>query len=105
MEKRIKRRSGSYKDLVRMVSNSSGYHMYEVEDVMNHLIGNMQLLLSQGKDVKLYGIGKIRVVKMDIKKMLNGREVEYTTYRMALSSDEPMRRYMKENYIEKSETE
>lgn len=39
------------------VVETSGYHKYEVEDVMMHLVAHMQKDLSQGIAVKLDGIG------------------------------------------------
>lgn len=99
MESIAKNKSKSYKQLIRNVADSSGYLVYEVEDVLDHLIGNIQLLLAQGVDVKLSGLGTIRVSPMQVNNTLHGKKLCYTTHRLSLATDEPMRRYLQENYV------
>lgn len=95
-------KSKAHKQLMKMVAESSGYLLYEVEDVLDHLIGNIQLLLAEGVDVKLSGLGTIRVSPMNVNNTLHGKKVCYTTHRLSLATDEPMRRYLQENYVGRS---
>ena len=88
-----------YNELIRNISNSSGYHIYEVKDVMNHFIAHTQRLLAEGNRVKLPGIGVINLHKMQVERVLNAEKICYTTCRLSLSTDEPMMRYLKENYL------
>jgi hypothetical protein len=99
LETTAKNKSKSYRQLIRNVADTSGYLVYEVEDVLDHLIGNIQLLLAQGIDVKLSGLGTIRVSPMTVNNTLHGKKVCYTTHRLSLATDEPMRRYLQENYV------
>lgn len=103
MESTAKNKSKSYRQLIQAVTSSSGYYAYEVEDVLDHLIGNIQLLLAQGVDVKLSGLGTIRVSPMTVNNTLGGEKVCYTTHRLSLATDQPMRRYLQENYVGRSE--
>ena len=88
--------------MIKAVTESSGYLSYEVEDVLDHLIGNIQLLLAKGVEVKLSGLGTIRVSPMNVNNTLHGKKVCYTTHRLSLATDEPMRRYLQENYVGRS---
>lgn len=97
-------KSKAYKELIRMIAQSSGYMIYEVEDVLDHFIGNVQTLLAQGVDVKVSGLGTIRVSPMNVNNTIKGKKVCYTTHRLSLGTDEPMRRYLQENYVERSKT-
>jgi hypothetical protein len=56
-------------------------------------------MLAEGHRVKIYGIGVIHLHKMKVKKVLNNREISYTTCRLSLSTDKPMMRFLKENYL------
>ena len=78
--------------------------MYEVKDVLDHMIGHMQIMLMNGQDVKLSGIGTIRCSEMFVKNTLNGEKVEYTTHRLSIIADTPMKRYMKESYAKRSKS-
>jgi hypothetical protein len=78
--------------------------MYEVEDVLDHLIGNIQLLLANNVEVKLSGLGTIRISPMTVTNTLGGEKVCYTTHRLSLATDQPMRRYLQENHVGKSNT-
>lgn len=103
MESTAKNKSKSYRKLIQSVADSSGYYIYEVEDILDHLIGNIQLLLAQGVDVKLSGLGTMRVSPMNVNNTIKGKKVCYTTHRLSLATDEPMRRYLQENYVGRSE--
>ncbi len=105
--KRNKYKSKGYKELIEMIASTSKYHNYEVEDIMNHFIGNVQVLLSQGNSVKLSGLGTIKVQKFVKKSMFANETAEnscYTAYRMSISSDVPMKKYLKEHYNAESDT-
>ncbi len=105
MEKAGVNKSTAYKNLIRKVSSTSGYHIYEVEDVLNHFIGHIQHLLAEGNDVKISGIGTISVTTMkDVTRVLNDEEICYDAYRLSISMDVPMRRFMQENAGGKSST-
>lgn len=101
-----KRKSKRYKQLIEMVAKSSGYYQYEVEDILNHLVGNMQVLLAEGTDVKIRGLGTMRVKKMKVSKMFSaqGPNLSYTAYRLSVASDAVLQNYLKENYAESTET-
>lgn len=95
-----KRKSKKYKQLIDMVANSSGYHQYEVEDVLNHLVGNIQVLLAENMPVKISGIGTLRVKKMKIRGVPDGYggTAWYDAYRLSVVSDGRMQSHLKENY-------
>ncbi len=97
-----KRKTKSYRQLIEVVATSSGYHQYEVEDVLRHLLGNIQILLAEGTPVKLAGLGTLRVKKMKIRDAPDGRgsTMCYDTYRLSVTSDTSMRNYLKENHVE-----
>ena len=52
-----KKRKVTNKEFVRLVSESSGYLIYEVEDILNHIVGNFHLLMKEDAQVKIDGIG------------------------------------------------
>ena len=52
-----KKRKVTNKEFVRLVSESSGYLIYEVEDILNHIVGNFHLLMKEDASVKIDGIG------------------------------------------------
>lgn len=83
-----------------MISKSSGYHLYEVEDVLQHLVGNIQVLLAADMPVKISGIGVLKVKKMHVSRMFSteGEKVCYDAYRLSVVSDTGMQNYLKENY-------
>lgn len=83
-----------------MVAKSSGYHQYEVEDVLNHLVGNIQVLLAADMPVKINGIGVLKVKKMHVSRMFSteGEKVCYDAYRLSVVSDSRMQTHLKENY-------
>lgn len=102
MGNKAKRKSKKYKQLIEMVAKSSGYYQYEVEDVLNHFVGNVQLLLAEGTDVKISGLGTMRVKKMHVSRMFSteGPEVCYTAYRLSVASDALLQNHLKEHYAE-----
>lgn len=97
-----KRKSKRYKQLIEMVAKSSGYYQYEVEDVLNHLVGNIQVLLAEGTDVKIRGLGTMRVKKMHVSRMFSveGEKSCYTAYRLSVASDTLLQQHLKEHYAE-----
>ena len=102
-----KRNSKQYKQLLKMTAQSSGYYEYEVEDVVRHLIGNIQVLLAEGTDVKLRGLGTMKVKQMKISRMFNteGEKLCYTAFRLSVATDSLLQNHLKENYIEPEPTE
>lgn len=102
-----KRKSKKYKQLIEMVAKSSGYYQYEVEDVLEHLIGNVQVLLAEGTDVKLRGLGTIKVKKMKISRMFSteGEKSCYTAFRLSVTSDSILQQHLKEHYADPTEPE
>lgn len=97
MAKSRRNKSSSYRELIKRVAKSSGYYEYEVEDVLDHLIGNIQVLLLNEVPVKLSGLGTISISKINVTNQYADGELKYTTQRLSLSMDDPMRRYLKEN--------
>jgi nucleoid DNA-binding protein len=88
-----------------MVAKSSGYYQYEVEDVLNHLVGNIQVLLAEGTDVKLRGLGTMKVKQMKISRMFNteGEKLCYTAFRLSVATDSILQQHLKEHYAEPTE--
>jgi Bacterial DNA-binding protein len=101
-----KYKSKKYRQLIEMVAKSSGYYQYEVEDVLNHLVGNIQVLLAEGTPIKISGIGTLKVKKMHVSRLPSGslEELCYTAYRLSVVSDTQMQSYLKENYVDPTET-
>lgn len=95
-----KRKSKRYKQLIEMVAKSSGYYQYEVEDVLNHLVGNIQALLAEGTDVKIRGLGTMKVTRMHVTKLPNNPDkvVDYVSYRLSVTSDSLLQQHIKEHY-------
>lgn len=100
-----KRKSKQYKQLIEMVAKSSGYYKYEVEDVLNHLVGNIQVLLAEGTDVKIRGLGTMKVKKMKLSKMFSadGPNLGYTAYRLSMATDTLLQQHLKEHYADSTE--
>lgn len=94
------RNSKKYKQLIKMVAQTSGYYEYEVADVLNHFVGNIQVLLAEGTDVKINGLGTMRVKRMHVTKLPTDSEkvVDYVAYRLSVCSDARMQEYLKDNY-------
>lgn len=100
-----KRKSKSYKQLIQLVAKSSGYHIYEVEDVLQHLVGNIQVLLAADMPVKISGLGMMRVKKMKIKG-IPGKHSEnscYTAFRLSVVSDTGLQNHLKEHHVESTD--
>lgn len=51
------RRKVSNKELIKLVAESSNYHTYEIEDMLNHLVANFHQLMKEDAQVKIDGIG------------------------------------------------
>lgn len=107
MGNKTKRKSKKYRQLIEMVAKSSGYYQYEVEDVLNHFVGNVQLLLAEGTDVKISGLGTMRVKKMHVSRMFNteGEKLCYTAFRLSVASDALLQNHLKEHYAEPTESD
>lgn len=103
---KAKYKSESYKQLIKRVASTSGYHQYEVEDVLRHFVGNMQVLLAQGLPVKISGLGTMKVKKMLIKGIPNKMNSNtcYDAFRLSVTSDEGLQKYLKENYESSTES-
>jgi hypothetical protein len=100
-----KRTSKSYRPLIQMVAKSSGYHVYEVEDVLQHLVGNIQAVLAADMPVKISGLGTMRVKKMKIKG-IPGKHAEntcYTAFRLSVTSDTGLQNHLKEHHVESTD--
>ena len=51
------KRKVNNKEFIKLVAESSGFHLYEVEDILNHVVGNFHLLMKEDASVKIDGIG------------------------------------------------
>jgi nucleoid DNA-binding protein len=102
---KAKRKSKSYRELIKMIAQTSGYHQYEVEDVLNHFVGNVQVLLAADMPVKISGLGTIKVKKMHVSRMFSteGEKVCYDAYRLSVVSDNGLQLHLKENYEQSAE--
>ena len=107
MGSKAKRKSKSYKQLIKMVAQSSGYYEYEVTDVLNHFVGNVQLLLGQGLPVKISGLGTMQVKNMKIRGIPSkmNPDAVYNAYRLSVVSDSQLQNHLKEFYEDTSRLE
>ena len=91
----VKYQSTSYRDLVRLIAKSSKYHIYEVEDIMNHFIAHAQVMLKNGEEVKISGLGTLKAHEMkEVSKVLNGTAIKYKAKRLSFKMDLPLHRYL-----------
>jgi len=51
------KRKVNNKEFLKLVAESSGYNLYEVEDILNHVVANFHLLMKEDAQVKIDGIG------------------------------------------------
>lgn len=51
----------NHKALVRQIADSSGYNIYEVEDILLHLVHNLHLNFAKGLTVGIRDLGKFNV--------------------------------------------
>jgi nucleoid DNA-binding protein len=89
------------KDLIRMVADSTDYHVYEVEDVISHLVAHMQNLLAENKSIKLNGIGTISRRKYKPREIkFEGREpvMVYNQVGIAIKMDFTMKNFLKDTF-------
>lgn len=102
---KTKRKSKSYRQLIEMVAKSSGYYQYEVEDVLNHLVGNIQVILADDMPVKISGIGTLKVKKMKIRGIpgKHGKDLCYDAFRLSVVSDSNLQNHLKEFHAESTE--
>lgn len=56
----------THKHLMRQIAQSSGYHLYEVEDVMLHFVAALQTNMRKKKATGLHGLGKFLVIDKNI---------------------------------------
>ncbi len=89
------------KQLIKMVAESTDYHVYEVQDVISHLVAHMQNLLGENKSIKLNGIGTIS------RKNYKPREVKfegkapvmvYNQVGLAIKMDFTMKNFLKDQF-------
>jgi nucleoid DNA-binding protein len=95
-----KEKSLGIKELIRMVAESSKYHLYEVEDVLLHAIAHMQQSVSKGKSVKLNGLGVIsRKLYKPTLVSLGTRPpfMVYNSVGMSIKPDSTMKKLLKEH--------
>jgi nucleoid DNA-binding protein len=88
------------KTLLKKVAKTSGYKPYEVEDIFEHLIANIQLILVDGDEIKLNGLGTISTKKYKPRIVeIKGREpvMVYNMAGLSLRVDESFRRTLKES--------
>lgn len=51
------KRKVNNKEFLKLVAESSSYNLYEVEDIINHVVGNFHMLMKEDAQVKIDGIG------------------------------------------------
>lgn len=94
-----KRKHKSMQELIAMIAESSKYHKFEVEDIMMHLVGNVQILLASGEPVKLPGLGTFnrRRVKPRVyySPLLEKHFMLYTSDSVSFKPDWHLQRVMK----------
>ena len=87
------------KQLIKMTAESTDYHVYEVEDVISHLVAHIQNLLGENKSIKLNGIGTIS------RKTYKPREIKfdgqapvmvYNQVGLAIKMDFTMKNFLKD---------
>ena len=88
------------KELIKMISESSGYHSYEVTDVLNHLVLNFHSVLLEDKQLKIDGIGTFSQKKCkprNFTSSLTGQTYEIkTSPSVSLKPDSVLRNVLKE---------
>jgi len=98
-EKKLNK-STATKELVRQTSKSSGYYIYEVEDVIEHFIAHVQNELRDKGIVKIDGIGVIKRTDLKVKSFYKikdeVRDSEYNAVKLSIKTDEAMRKTLKE---------
>lgn len=57
MQSQPAKRKVNNKEFLKLVAESSGYNLYECEDIFNHLVANFHLLMKEDAQVKIDGIG------------------------------------------------
>ena len=84
-----------------MVSSSTKYHVYEVEDVLLHAIAHIQNVVASGVSIKLNGIGTLS--RKDFKPRLVNFEGQapvmvYNVVGMSIKLDDTMKQILKDSY-------
>lgn len=92
------------KELMKMTAKSSKYHLYEVEDVVGHMLKHLQTLVAEGKHVHLKGIGTVsRVVRKPLRILdVRSKQIKIVpnVNKVSVRMDEPMREAMRKNPIQ-----
>ena len=87
------------KQLIRKTSASSGYYLYEVEDVVGHFIAHIQRELKTSGKVRIDGIGTIKRTELKLKNFSelssDDKDVMYNAFKLSISMDEAMRNNLK----------
>lgn len=96
MTKEVIYKNSNYKQMLKNIAYTSKYHIYEVEDVLQHFMFHIQEMLARGIPVKLPGVGTIKIQKMHVKKFLDGENLCYTTHRLSIPLDNQMKSFLKE---------
>jgi len=101
MQNQPARRKVSNKELIKLVAESSGYNLYEIEDVLNHLVANFHQLMKEDAQVKIDGIGwfsrrnlKPRILEKN--GIDNHRYLIYTSSSVTLKPDSILKNWMRE---------
>lgn len=96
-----KRRSISTIKLMNLVAKSSGYHLYEVEDIVNHLVAHLQILILKDKPVKIDGLGTIKMrhnpPRSFYSPLSKRTEFVYTRNGLSISADKEMGQLLRDS--------
>jgi hypothetical protein len=92
-------------NFVKEIAESCMYQTYEVEDVMRHFSIVLQRLLLEGNEVKIDGIGTIRLhlCKPKLVKLNNEVAEYYPWYNLTIRKDTWFRDEIKYSNINKEE--
>lgn len=97
---KIKENQVTHKNLISMISESSNYHKYEIEDILSHLTAHIELSLIEGKTVKIKGLGELTAFKKKGRKFYSGiskKEIEIgELYVISLKSESGLLNALKE---------
>ena len=87
------------KDLIKRTASTSDYSVSEVEDIYRHLIGNIQLMLAEGIELKLSGIGTFRRKRVKPRRfrspLLNKDYLIFTSDSVSYTPDYSIRNVMR----------
>lgn len=87
------------KDLIKRTADTSDYSVTEVDDIYRHLIGNIQLMLAEGEELKISGLGTFkrkRIKPRKLKSNLTKKEyLVFTCDSVAYTPDYSIKNVMK----------